>query len=194
MARKTPHEVNIDFIELGINVEKRIVSFTNEHIDNDKVGEAVRAIQLMIFNNAEDPIDVYISSPGGCPYASMGFYSFLKSLPVTVRTHNMGLCASGATIIYLAGDERNMLNFSSFMFHTVSGGAFGKFSPTIKDEAEEMSKIFDDLIAIYSKETNQKESWWKKKIEHHDFYVRKDSALELGIVHNIVKDHGTSVD
>lgn len=184
MARKTPHEVNIDFIELGINIEKRIISIDGE-IEEESIGRYRRAIQLMVMANRELPILIDINSAGGDCYTALGFYGFLKALPVKLKTRNVGLCASAGTLIYLAGDDRDMADESVFMFHTISDTLEGKFKETLKDGAIEGGKILSQLTRIYGSETNKDQTWWSKKIEYRDIYVRKDEAFELSIIKKI---------
>jgi ATP-dependent protease ClpP protease subunit len=64
-----------------------------------------------------DDLVIKIATMGG--EASYGFsiYNFLVSLPVMVRTHNLGTVESMGNIIFLAGEHRTACPHSKFLFH-----------------------------------------------------------------------------
>ena len=65
-------------------------------------------------------VTVNINSVGGDVYVGLAIHNALKSLPCKVRTVIQGVAASAASIIFCAGDEREVFNGSLFMVHGVS--------------------------------------------------------------------------
>ena len=53
---------------------------------------------------------------GECSYG-FSLYNFLVSLPVPVKTHNLGTVESMGNIIFLAGELRTACHYSKFLFH-----------------------------------------------------------------------------
>lgn len=73
-------------------------------------------------------ITVHINSGGGDLYAGLAIYNRLKTLKGTVTTVNDGLAASAASLIFQAGDIRQMNSGSNLMAHGVAGFLFGYYN------------------------------------------------------------------
>lgn len=64
-----------------------------------------------------DELVIKIATMGGeCSYG-FSLYNFLISLPIPVRTHNLGTVESMGNIIFLAGERRTACEYSKFLFH-----------------------------------------------------------------------------
>lgn len=60
---------------------------------------------------------VNIATMGGeCSYG-FSLYNFLRALPISVHTHNLGTVESMGNIIFLAGERRTACLHSKFLFH-----------------------------------------------------------------------------
>lgn len=98
-------------------------------------------------------IDVYINSPGGDVFGAVAVYNALRSYNGTVRTFNMGLAASAAAIIFMAGEKRYMIPESMVMIHNA-------WVFTAGNRADHMANVnvlakIDDLQArIFAKNSN----------------------------------------
>lgn len=177
------------YLEYGIDIDNRIVNLTHD-ISQDTISICMSGILLMLAKDKEKDIHIYINSFGGCPYTSMGFYNFLRSLKtITIKTYNVGCVMSGASIIFMAGDERYMYEDTVFMFHSVSSGAEGKVHLDLVDEAEECKRIHTQLCNIYAKHTNKTKKQWDALIKYKDRYYRADESLKIGIVHKVIVDN-----
>jgi ATP-dependent Clp protease, protease subunit len=73
-----------------------------------------------------DVIKIYINSVGGSIDTTIQMLRALTETEATVITSVEGICASAATMIFLQGDSFEVSEYSTFMFHTYSGGAIGK--------------------------------------------------------------------
>ncbi len=77
-------------------------------------------------NNGVKNFTININSNGGETDAGISVYQYLKALPISVTTHNIGTAQSAATIIYCSGSQRYALEHSFFMLHgnatTYNGG------------------------------------------------------------------------
>ena len=76
-------------------------------------------------------VTVNINSPGGDIYSGLAIHNALKALPCKVKTVAVGLAASAASVIFCAGDEREVFHGSLVMVHGVSvflfdGGFFNE--------------------------------------------------------------------
>lgn len=67
-------------------------------------------------------IDIWINSPGGLVSEADPIVSAILKSKTKVNTHNIGMAASSAGPIFLAGRKRYMMPHAKFMMHPVSGG------------------------------------------------------------------------
>ena len=64
-----------------------------------------------------DVLNVDINSGGGDVTVGYAIHDYLKGLNVKVNTKAVGVCASIATVIFLAGEDRGMLPNAEIMIH-----------------------------------------------------------------------------
>jgi ATP-dependent Clp protease protease subunit len=195
MREKRLRRLNSDntdkFLEHGIDVDNRIIHIVDD-IDSKYIAVIMAGIQLMLVKSAEKDINIYVNSPGGDPYTAFGLYDFIKTLDtVTVNMYNVGLVASAASIIFMAGDNRYMYENTVFMLHSVSSSASGKVHLDLDDEVEECKKIHKQLCQIYASHTIKSEKVWDSHLKHKDRHYRAKEALEIGIVHKVIKKNGS---
>lgn len=100
--------------------------------------EALMSVLTDCVNKREKEIYILLSSPGGSTKDGITLYNYLKSLPVKVIMHNIGIIDSIANVIFLAGDERYAAPNSSFLFH---GVGFNIGQPTRLQEKDLKEKI-----------------------------------------------------
>lgn len=70
-----------------------------------------------ICQQGAEKITVLFSSEGGDLNSGFSAYNFLRGLPVPVRMVNVGTVESIAVIVYLAADERDVLDNARFLLH-----------------------------------------------------------------------------
>lgn len=81
----------------------------------------------LIRNASEnDIINIHINSPGGQLYTAIQFLRVLAESNAQIIGSVEGLCASAATLIFLACEQQQITSHSAFMFHNYSGGTIGK--------------------------------------------------------------------
>jgi ATP-dependent protease ClpP protease subunit len=72
------------------------------------------------FNTGATEIYLLISSGGGNVSEGLNLAAFMKTLPISIITHNIGQTDSIANVIFAAGATRYATQNSSFLFHGVS--------------------------------------------------------------------------
>lgn len=94
-------------------------------------------------------IVVRINSPGGDMFEGISIYNLLKSYAGRVRVEIVGIAASAASIIAMAGDEIVMHDGTFLMIHNAWGLVVGN-----KHDFQRASEIFDQfdasLVEIYT--------------------------------------------
>ncbi len=170
-------------------LKDRIV-FLGTPID-DAVGNLIMAQLLHL--ESEDPdkdINLYINSPGGDVSALLAIYDTMQYIKPDVSTLVMGLAASAAAVLLLAGapGKRYALPNARVLLHQPHGGAQGQ-AVDIEIQAREivrLRELLDGIIAKHTGQTLQKVG----KDTDRDFILTADEAKEYGVVDEIIAGRG----
>lgn len=172
-------------------IESRLLSdrklFIEGEITAASACEFVRAIMLLVKEDADKPIDIYINSPGGEVNAGLLIYDTLKGVKTEINLHCIGMAASMAAIILAGGKKghRFILRHSRTMIHEplISGGVGGS-ATSIKRTAEsimETKRISVELLATDTGKT-------RKEVEaaiSFDNYMNAEESIAFGLCDTI---------
>jgi len=106
-----------------------------------KTSQNLMACLAEQINKGEWEIYVLFSSGGGSVYSGVTLHNYLRSLPIKLIMHNIGVVDSIANVVFLAGSERYAVPNSSFLFH---GVGFDIIQPTRFEEKQ----VKDRLLSI----------------------------------------------
>jgi ATP-dependent Clp endopeptidase proteolytic subunit ClpP len=123
-------------------------------------------------------LSVEINSPGGDVFAGLAIYNMLKYSGKDIKTRVMGVAASAASIIMMAGDTREMPRNTFVMVHNAAGVTFGN-ADEHRATAELLDKIGDGLVATYVGATGMDEEKIRALLSE-DTWMTADEALENG--------------
>jgi ATP-dependent Clp protease protease subunit len=170
-------------------LKDRIV-FLGTPID-DNVGNLIMAQLLHL--ESEDPdkdINLYINSPGGDVSALLAIYDTMQYIKPDVSTLVMGLAASAAAVLLLAGapGKRYALPNSRVLLHQPHGGAQGQ-AVDIEIQAREIVRLRELLDGIIARHTGQSFEKVSKDTDR-DFILTADEALVYGVVDEIIAGRG----
>lgn len=101
--------------------------------------------------NAEKLI-ININSIGGIVDVGFDIYNYVKSLQKPIKTIGNEIVASISTVIFMAGDERELKPNTEFMIHMPAGGVSGT-SEDIENYNEVLKKYDKKIIDFYVKST-----------------------------------------
>lgn len=134
-----------------------------------------------------DQLDVYINSPGGDVFEGIAIYNELKQFQGQVNVYVMGVAASIASIIAMAGDNRIMYDGAEFMIHQASGVTFGTADQHAK-QAKTLRRLDKKLADIYAATTGNdagiiaemmtEETWFDADDAMKDGFATHVSPLE----------------
>lgn len=105
---------------------------------------------LELDSRSNEPIFLFIASPGGSVFQGNMIITAMEGLKSPVYTVCVRMCASMAAVIHQYGKQRYMINRATLMFHYASGGFDG-----------EMNKI--ESLYNYVKRVLQKENAYISK-------------------------------
>ncbi|MDF1765107.1 MAG: ATP-dependent Clp protease proteolytic subunit [Gammaproteobacteria bacterium] len=154
---------------------------------NDKIARSVTERLLALAAANDEPISIYISSPGGHVESGDVVYDMIKFIKPTVRVIGTGWVASAATTIYLAAAKENRfaLPNTRFLVHQPSGGSRGS-ATDIAIQAQEIVKMRARINQLIADETGQPLDRVAQDTDR-DYWMSAGEAIDYGIVGRIVK-------
>lgn len=154
---------------------------------NDKVARSVTEKLLALAAENDDPISIYISSPGGHVESGDVVYDMIKFIKPVVKVIGTGWVASAATTIYLAAEKNNRFSLPNtrFLVHQPSGGSRGD-ATDIAIQAEEIIKMRARINQMIADETGQPLERVANDTDR-DYWMTVEEAVEYGIVSKVVK-------
>jgi ATP-dependent Clp protease, protease subunit len=127
-----------------------IGSFKDEQGVEIKGVELIDIISAVQRNMNAEKFNVYVKSPGGRVDTGYNIYNYLKSLKHHVTTIIDEECASIATVVASAGEERIMIKGSVFMIHNPWVGGVTGDADDLEEAAMRMRVEEDRMIDFYS--------------------------------------------
>ena len=131
-----------------------------------------------------------INSYGGVIWAGniiVGAIQYAQSLGYKVKGICQGFAFSMAFDVLLACDEREGYSFSEYMVHQSSGGTQGEIVH-MERSIEYTKAQWEKCVKFYMDKTNiTKEQLDKIYETRKDWFMLCEEALELGVIHKILK-------
>jgi ATP-dependent Clp protease protease subunit len=142
---------------------------------------------LALAADSDEPISIYISSPGGHVESGDVVYDMIKFIKPEVKVIGTGWVASAAATIYLAASKENRFSLPNtrFLVHQPSGGSRGD-ATDIAIQAEEIVKMRVRINQLIADETGQPLERVAQDTDR-DFWMSAQEAVDYGIVGKIVK-------
>lgn len=146
--------------------------WTGDGVTVKRIDAALRAI-------GERDVTVYINSPGGDMFEGIAIYNRLREHSHKVTTKVLGLAASAASVIYLAGSERQVASSAFLMIHNCWGCICGNrhYLRAVADDMEEFDAAMSDLYA----ETSDQPVESMTEMMDDETFIRGKRAVELGL-------------
>jgi ATP-dependent Clp protease protease subunit len=168
-------------------MKERVVFFTGE-VEINMCNIMVAQLLFLEAENPDQPINMYINSPGGSVYDGMAVYDLMQYIKCPVHTYVTGMAASMGSFIAQAGEpgHRYLLPHAVTMIHQPSSGTRGKVSDMEIDLIEGI-RIKKEMTELYVKH-NSKGTSYEKFVElmDRDKWLTAPMALELGLADHII--------
>ncbi|MFT6093486.1 MAG: ATP-dependent Clp protease protease subunit [Pseudohongiellaceae bacterium] len=154
---------------------------------NDKIARSTTERLLALASDSDDPISIYISSPGGHVESGDVVYDMIKFIKPVVRVIGTGWVASAATTIYLAAKKENRFSLPNtrYLVHQPSGGSQGR-ATDIAIQAEQIVAMRARINKLIADETGQPIERVAVDTDR-DYWMTAAEAIKYGIVSKIVK-------
>lgn len=138
-----------------------------------------------IQNVSDDTIEVIIASGGGSAFEGLMIFDALKASGKTISTKIMGLGASAASVIFMAGDTREMGEGSLLMVHN-SWSMFMGNAEEVRDQLGTLDAIDDRMTSIFINATGLEESEVRELLSDETF-MGAEKAQELGFATGVIE-------
>lgn len=148
-------------------------------------------IQQLMFLENESPgeeITMYINSPGGVVHDGLAVYDTMRLLKSPVRTVCIGTAASMGSILFLGGDNREMLPHSRIMIHDpfYGSGNFSGMKPhELQQQVDDLNKVREQTSLIIAERTGHTLDEIYEKTRNDSFF-NAEEAIEFGLATAIV--------
>ena len=119
-----------------------------------------------------------INSPGGSVFDGLAMYNALRAHGAEVTVKVMGVAASAASLVAMAGDKIIMPENTFMMIHNPMVGAYGN-ADEMRDMADVLDKIAASLIGTYVARTGLSEAEVKDLLDAETWLNAAD-AVEKG--------------
>lgn len=153
---------------------------------NKELAEKVVKQLLLLETEGDDPIKVFIDSPGGDVDAGFAIFDMMRFVKPDVYTIGMGLVASAGALILLASPKERRIGLpnSHYLIHQPLSGIRG-VATEIEIHAKELEKLRQKLNELISKETGQD----LEKVEQdtdRDYWMNANEALDYGLLSKVI--------
>ncbi|MDX9940320.1 MAG: ATP-dependent Clp protease proteolytic subunit [Sphaerochaetaceae bacterium] len=167
-------------------LQTRSIMLSGE-IDKESAEKVVKQM-LILEAESDDPIRVFINSPGGDVEAGFAIFDMARFIKNEVYMIGMGLVASAATLVLLAVPKERRIGLpnSSYLIHQPMSRMEG-VATDIEIYANQLEKTRDRLNSIISAQTGQAIEIVRKDTDR-DHWLDADEALSYGLISRVVEN------
>ena len=172
-----------NFLESGLMKNRTLTLFGEV---NQEVARRTAEKLLALSFDSDEPITLFISSPGGHVESGDVIYDMIRYIKPVVRTVGTGWVGSIATHIYLAAEKehRYCLPNTRFLIHQPAGG-FGGDATDIAIHAKEIVKTRERINRTIAERTGQPLERVAADTDR-DFWMSAEESREYGLVGKII--------
>lgn len=158
--------------------------WTGGGVTAKKVASQLRAI--------EGPVEVQINSPGGDMFEGIAIYNVLREHPHAVTIKVMGMAASAASIIAMAGDTIEIGAASFLMIHNCWVGAMGN-RHDMREVADFLEPFDAAMVDVYAARSGQDAKDIAKWMDAETF-MSGSQAIERGFADALLSADKVTTD
>lgn len=153
---------------------------------NKRVADRVMKQLLIMEGDSDEPITVFIDSPGGDADAGFAIYDMIRFVKPVVKTVCCGLTASAGALILLAATKENRYSLPNarILIHQPLGGTYGS-ATEILIQTEQLVHLRKRINEIIAEETGQPLDKVTKDTDR-DCWLSGEEARAYGLVHKVV--------
>jgi ATP-dependent Clp protease protease subunit len=168
----------------GRMLKTRTILLSGE-INKELAEKTIRQLLLLEDMN-DDPIRIFIDSPGGDADAGYAIFDMIRFVKPNVWTIGMGLVASAAAIIQLAAPKKRRVGLpnSHYLIHQPLSGIRG-VATDIEIHAKELEKLRGKINLLIAEETGVSAAQVEKDTDR-DYWMNAAEAVNYGLISKVI--------
>lgn len=151
--------------------------WTGEGVTAKRIAAALRGM-------GSGPVTVNVNSPGGDMFEGLAIYNLLREHDGEVTVKVLGLAASAASIIAMAGDKVQIARAGFLMVHNAWVIAIGNRND-LKEVADSLKPFDDAMASIYAARTGEDIKAMAKLMDA-ETWIGGESAVEGGFADELL--------
>lgn len=142
---------------------------------------------LALAEDGDEPINVFISSPGGHIESGDMVHDVIKYIKPRVRTIGSGWVASAGALIFVGAErsDRYCSPNTRFLLHQPSGGV-GGVATDIAIQARQIEIMRERFELLFAEATGQTPERIREDTKR-DFWLTTQEALDYGLLGQVIK-------
>ena len=166
-------------------LEERIV-YLGTAIDDGVANAIIAQLVHLEADKPDQPIQLYINSPGGSIPAMLAIYDAMNYVRCDVYTTCVGEAGSTAAVILAGGTPggRSILPHGRVVTHAPAAEGRGAIPDLIleADEIERVRTMLEEILARHTQKTREQ----IRKDTERDLILTAEKALKYGVIDEIV--------
>jgi ATP-dependent Clp protease protease subunit len=158
-------------------------------IDDTMANLLVAQLIFLAADDAEKEIQIYINSPGGSVASGFAIYDTMQYIKPPISTVAMGMAASFATVILMAGAKGRRFALPNARIHLhqplIGGRGLRGQATDLDIHAREIMRIKKEVNELISHHTGQSVERVEKDSDR-DFYLSPEEAIDYGLIDGII--------
>jgi len=153
---------------------------------NKELAEKTIRQLLLLEDMSDEPIRIFIDSPGGDADAGYAIFDMIRFVKPQVWTIGMGLVASAAALILLASPKERRIGLpnSHYLIHQPLSGIRG-VATDIEIHAKELEKLRGKINKLIAEETGTPFTQVEKDTDR-DYWMNSAEAVSYGLISKVV--------
>ncbi|WP_244497165.1 head maturation protease, ClpP-related [Aureimonas sp. D3] len=155
-------------------------------------GVTAKKVTSQLRGIGDRPVEVHINSPGGDMFESIAIFNVLREHPQPITVKVMGMAASAASVIAMAGDTIEIGASSFFMIHNCWVYAMGN-RHDMRETSEWLEPFDQAMVDLYAARTGQNAEDIAKWMDA-ETYMSGTQAIERGFANALLAADAMKVD
>ena len=159
----------------------------SQQVDAKLTSKVLSQLVLLEQEGNDQPITVFINSPGGEIFSGFAIFDMLNFISCPVTTIVTGFAASMGSILSLAADKgcRYAMPQAKIMIHQPLLMGYQGRATECEIQAREILKTRDHLVKLYAEQTGKSREEIKKALDRDNWFTAEE-ALEYGLIDKVV--------
>ena len=184
---KEKNKENKEMEDLASKLLKSRTVDISQQVDAELPAKVLSQLVLLEQEGHEEPVTVFINSPGGEIFSGFAIFDMLNFIACPVTTIVTGFAASMGSILSMAADKgrRFAMPQAKIMIHQPLLMGYQGRASECEIQAREILKTRDHLVKLYSEQTGKSREEIKKALDRDNWFTAEE-ALEYGLLDKVV--------